>query len=86
MLSQIAASCRQETDQGMLFLPSFPTKEEWSNLVASTNSGFALTGSAARGNLGPVLGLIDIGEAEDSYLFRVSLPGVKRDASKLKIF
>ncbi|KAG6393172.1 hypothetical protein SASPL_147407 [Salvia splendens] len=80
VILQIKASSEQEIDQGMLFLPSCPTKEEWSNLVSSTNGGFAVTGSAARGHLGPVLGLIDIGEAEDSYLFRVSLPGVKRDA------
>ncbi|XP_057763710.1 increased DNA methylation 3-like isoform X2 [Salvia miltiorrhiza] len=81
-LSQITASSGKEIDQGMLFLPSCPTKEEWSNLVSSINGGFALTGSAARGHLGPVLGLIDIGEATDSYLFRVSLPGVKRDANE----
>ncbi|KAL2468564.1 Increased DNA methylation 2 [Forsythia ovata] len=64
---------------GMIFLPSRPSREEWSNLVATIKSGFALTGSAARGQIGPVLGLMDIGESEDSYLFRVSLPGVRRD-------
>ncbi|KAK6159900.1 hypothetical protein DH2020_003281 [Rehmannia glutinosa] len=53
--------------------------EEWSNIVGTIKSGFALTGSAARGYVGPALGLMDIGESEDSYLFRVSLPGVKRD-------
>lgn len=62
-----------------LFLPSRPTKKEWSNIVAATNSGFALTGSAAMGQIGPIMGLVDIGECEDSYLFRMSLPGVKRD-------
>lgn len=85
MLSQNTASSGEVIDEGMIFLPSCPTKEEWSNLVASVNGGFALTGSAARGNPGPVLGLVDIGESEDSYLFRVSLPGVRRDASKFKI-
>ncbi|KAK6139366.1 hypothetical protein DH2020_026874 [Rehmannia glutinosa] len=65
-------------DQGMIFLPSCPSREEWSNIVATIKSGFALTGSAA-GHVGPALGLMDIGESEDSYLFRVSLPGVKRD-------
>ncbi|KAI3473646.1 hypothetical protein Pfo_031076 [Paulownia fortunei] len=63
----------------MIFLPSCPSREEWSNLVATIKCGFALTGSAARGHVGPVLGLMDIGESEDSYLFRVCLPGVRRD-------
>lgn len=67
---------------GMMFLPSRPSREEWSNLVSTIKSGFALTGSAAKGQIGPVLGLMDIGESEDSYLFRVSLPGVRRDESK----
>ncbi|KAF7805133.1 increased DNA methylation 2-like [Senna tora] len=65
----------------MIFLPSHPTKQELSEIVAATKSGFALTGSAAMGKVGPIIGLMDIGECEDSYLFRVSLPGVKRDES-----
>ncbi|PON56541.1 Alpha-crystallin, subunit A [Trema orientale] len=63
----------------VVFLPSLPTKSELSNIVAATKSGFALTGSAAMGRVGPTVGLMDIGECEDSYLFRISLPGVKRD-------
>ncbi|KAG6646560.1 increased DNA methylation 2 isoform X2 [Carya illinoinensis] len=63
----------------IIILPSHPTKKEWTNIVAATKSGLALTGSAATGQVGPVIGLMDIGECEDSYLFRVSLPGVKRD-------
>ncbi|XP_045804407.1 increased DNA methylation 2-like [Trifolium pratense] len=63
----------------VLFLPSRPTKKEWSNVVAATKKGFGLTGSAAMGRVGPIMGLVDIGECEDSYLFRISLPGVKRD-------
>ncbi|KAG8374346.1 hypothetical protein BUALT_Bualt11G0122200 [Buddleja alternifolia] len=66
-------------EEGMIFLSCAPCKEEWSNMVASTKCGFAVSGSAATKNLGPVLGLMDIGESHDSYLFRVSLPGVKRD-------
>lgn len=69
----------EEVGPAMIFLPSHPTKKEWTNIVAATKSGFALTGSAAMGQVGPVIGLMDIGECEDSYLFRVSLPGVKRD-------
>lgn len=81
--SQMTTRTEQDLDHGMIFLPSCPSREEWSNLVATVKCGFALTGSAARGHVGPVLGLIDIGESEDSYLFRVSLPGVRRDESKL---
>lgn len=77
--SQMATGSGDELDQGMVFLPSCPSKEEWSNLVGAIKCGFAVTGSPARGNVGPVLGLMDIGESEDSYLFRVALPGVRRD-------
>ncbi|CAI9102259.1 OLC1v1000501C2 [Oldenlandia corymbosa var. corymbosa] len=62
----------------MIFLPSCPPRKVWNNIVVASG-GFALTGTAAIGNVGPVLGLVDIGENKDSYLFRVSLPGVKRN-------
>ncbi|KAK7858830.1 alpha-crystallin domain-containing protein 22.3 [Quercus suber] len=63
----------------MIFLPSLSTREEWNNAVAATKVGVALTGSAAMGKIGPVVGPMDIGESDDSYFFRVSLPGVTRD-------
>ncbi|KAI8555760.1 hypothetical protein RHMOL_Rhmol05G0199400 [Rhododendron molle] len=66
-------------ESGMVFLPSPPTREEWGNIVNVTRSGYSITGTAAMGHFGPSIGLLDIGECEDSYLFRVSLPGVKRD-------
>lgn len=66
-------------ESGMVFLPSPPTKEEWGNIVNVTRSGSSITGTAAMGHFGPSIGLLDIGECEDSYLFRISLPGVKRD-------
>ncbi|XP_057495214.1 increased DNA methylation 2-like isoform X1 [Actinidia eriantha] len=66
-------------EPGMIFLPSPPTREEWGNIVTATRSGSAITGTAAMGHIGQAIGLLDIGECEDSYLFRVSLPGVKRD-------
>lgn len=74
----------EDLELSIVFLPSRPSEEELSNIVAATKSGFAVTGSAAKGKIGPVLGLLDVGESEDSYLFRVSLPGVKRDESKLQ--
>lgn len=69
----------EEVSPAMIFLPSHPDTQEWDNIIAATRSGFALTGSAAMGQVGPVVGLVDIGECDDSYIFRVSLPGVKRD-------
>ncbi|PHU10084.1 Alpha-crystallin domain-containing protein 22.3 [Capsicum chinense] len=73
------ANSEEDLELSIVFLPSRPSKEEVSNIVAATKSGFAVAGSAAKGKIGPVLGLVDVGESEDSYLFRVSLPGVKRD-------
>lgn len=73
------SSALAELGSDMIFLPSHPTREEWINILNATKSGCALTGSATMGHIGPNIGSIDIGECEDSYLFRVSLPGVKRD-------
>ncbi|CAK9160124.1 unnamed protein product [Ilex paraguariensis] len=80
-LTEMNTSPSQESGPVIVYLPSHPTREEWSNIIGASKRGVALTGSAAMGQIGPVLGLIDIGECEDSYLFRVSLPGVKRDES-----
>ncbi|VFR00132.1 unnamed protein product [Cuscuta campestris] len=63
----------------MLVLPKHPSEEDWSDIVAAAKGGYAITGSAASGQIGSVLGPLDIGECEDAYLFRISLPGVKRD-------
>ncbi|KAI6692473.1 hypothetical protein NL676_020183 [Syzygium grande] len=62
----------------IMYFPSHST-EEWDKLLAAAKSGIGLVGSAAMGRMGPVVGAVDIGECEDSYLFRVSLPGVSRD-------
>ncbi|KAL3538065.1 hypothetical protein ACH5RR_001431 [Cinchona calisaya] len=63
----------------MVFLTSPPTNEEWNNIITATKGGVVLTGSAATGKVGPAIGSVDIGESDDEYLFRVSLPGVVRD-------
>ncbi|KAE8654100.1 cytochrome P450 78A3-like [Hibiscus syriacus] len=42
-----------------------------------------LTGSAKESN-GPSIGLIDIGVSQSAFLFRVALPSIKNDQSKLK--
>ncbi|XP_057502778.1 increased DNA methylation 2-like [Actinidia eriantha] len=77
--AQVDTSIVERFEPGMIFLPSPPTREEWGNIVTATRSGSAITGTAAMGHIGQATGLLDIGECEDSYLFRVSLPGVKRD-------
>lgn len=66
----------------MIFLPSETTKEDLDSVLASTKHGVALTGAAATGTMGPIVGLVDIGVLEDSYYFCVSLPGVSMDKSK----
>ncbi|TYJ12255.1 hypothetical protein E1A91_A11G337100v1 [Gossypium mustelinum] len=63
----------------MIFLPSETTSEDLDSIVACTKHGVALTGAAATGTMGPIIGLVDIGVLEDSYYFRVSLPGVSPD-------
>lgn len=71
-----------KADPGIFFLPSCPNNKERDQMMAASKSGLALTGSAAMGQVGPSIGLVDIGECEDAYMFRVSLPGVKRDWRK----
>ncbi|KAG6750528.1 hypothetical protein POTOM_045024 [Populus tomentosa] len=68
-----------EESPRMVFLPSGAKKEEWNSLVAACKGGLALTGTAAMGQVQQTVGLVDIGECEDAYLFRVSLPGVRQD-------
>nr|XP_043634386.1 increased DNA methylation 2-like [Erigeron canadensis] len=77
--SGMKASALAELKSDMIFIPTPPSREEWANILNATKSGCGLTGSATMGHIGPNIGNIDIGECEDSYLFRVSLPGVKRD-------
>ncbi|KAK9735404.1 hypothetical protein RND81_04G204000 [Saponaria officinalis] len=62
-----------------IFLPYGSTKEERHEILSVTDNGVCLGGSAAAGILSPLLGKIDIGQSDDSYLFRVSLPGVARE-------
>ncbi|XP_076928780.1 increased DNA methylation 2-like [Bidens hawaiensis] len=68
-----------ELGSDMIFFPCKPSQEELVNMMSATKNGCLLTGSATKGQIGHNIGSIDIGECEDSYLFRASLPGVKRD-------
>ncbi|XP_059648545.1 alpha-crystallin domain-containing protein 22.3 [Cornus florida] len=63
----------------LLFLPSCPNKKDWNNIMTATKNGIGLTGSAAMGKVGPIIGSVDVAESEDAYLFRVSLPGVEKE-------
>ncbi|KAK2640505.1 hypothetical protein Ddye_028300 [Dipteronia dyeriana] len=54
-------------------LPYMGPPLDQSNTPSTPRGGVALTGSAAMRQARPILGLVDIGESEDSYLFRVSL-------------
>ncbi|KAL8159514.1 hypothetical protein V2J09_001051 [Rumex salicifolius] len=63
----------------LLYLPYQPTEEELNNVLSVTNNGVMLGGSAATGLIGPVIGKLDIGEDDTTYIFRVSLPGVARE-------
>lgn len=44
------------------------------------------TGTAKQGSAGPPIGLVDIGVSEVAYIFRVSLPGIEKNQSKLSHF
>jgi len=72
----------EKVGTAILVLPSHLSREELDDIVAATKNGVLLTGSLAKAQFGPSIGLVDIGECEDYYLFRVSLPGVKSDESK----
>ncbi|MGV7468040.1 Hsp20/alpha crystallin family protein, partial [Mycobacterium kansasii] len=65
--------------QTYMFLPSGSTVEERLRILSTTDNVVCLGGSAGAGTMSPPLGKIDIGESDDSYLFRVSLPGVARE-------
>ncbi|XP_065846930.1 alpha-crystallin domain-containing protein 22.3-like [Euphorbia lathyris] len=60
-----------------LIRPSSPKKKDWDRIGAFSKNVLFLTGSAATGQMGPSIGRVNICESDDSYLFRVALPGVK---------
>ncbi|XP_057549871.1 increased DNA methylation 2-like isoform X1 [Amaranthus tricolor] len=64
---------------GIVILPSQASRDELKRIGEIVKNAYAVTGSAAKGHIGSVIGLMDIEESEDSYLFRVALPGVKRE-------
>ncbi|MBA0680849.1 hypothetical protein Goari_012526 [Gossypium aridum] len=73
------AEAVEKNSPAMIFLPSQSTREVLNEMIDATNNGVALTGAAATGSMGPLIGKVEIGELKDSYYFRVSLPGVSMD-------
>lgn len=61
----------------MAVLGSVPNMEQW-----SPETSVMLSGTAKKGKVGPSVGLVDIGISKNAYLFRVSLPGIKKDLSQ----
>ncbi|CAL1355259.1 unnamed protein product [Linum trigynum] len=43
-----------------------------------------ITGTASEGRAGPQLGSVDIGVSHEAYLFRVTLPGVRKNHGDVK--
>lgn len=58
----------------MMPLLSIPNVED-----CDSDSSILLDGTARRGTVGPAVGAMDIGISKAAYLFRVALPGVKKD-------
>ncbi|MCO5574495.1 hypothetical protein L7F22_028280 [Adiantum nelumboides] len=63
----------------MLLLSGPPTMERWNSIINAAKPTVVYTGTAAMRQSGPLFGAVDIGEAEDAYIFRAALPGVRRD-------
>ncbi|KAL8099678.1 alpha-crystallin domain-containing protein 22.3 [Apium graveolens] len=70
----------------MVFLPSQSNEGHLERVLGATSHGVAVTGSAALGKVGHPIGSIDISESNDTYLFRVALPGVARDSNTFSWF
>ncbi|XP_065853623.1 increased DNA methylation 3-like [Euphorbia lathyris] len=60
-----------------LMRASSPRKEDWDNIRTFDKNVLFLTGSAATGQMGPSIAHVNICESDDSYFFRVAMPGVK---------
>lgn len=70
----------QSSPRSFIYLQSEPSEEEWHALLSTNPGAVCLSGAAAGGAVGPVVGKMNIGENSTFYNFRVSLPGVARDS------
>lgn len=84
-----AQSSANANPQPAMVYYTIATLEERANLFAATcghsKVGSLLTGTAVMGKVGPPIGAVDILESDTEYLFRVSLPGVAKDAGMFPI-
>ncbi|CAA7019886.1 unnamed protein product [Microthlaspi erraticum] len=71
VISSVSIKVKDEIDESLE--PAKEDNEE--NNVA----GVCVSGAICGAEAGPAMGLVDIGECADAYLFRIALPGVKRD-------
>lgn len=78
------AAKKNNDGPALVLLPTCPTEEETKDILSSSKGVVILTGSAALGKMGPMVGSVDIGESKDEYIFRVSLPGVFTDRYQFK--
>lgn len=83
-----AQSSTNSSPQPAMVYYTIATLEERANLFAATcghsKVGSLLTGTALMGKVGPPIGAVDILESDTEYFFRVSLPGVAKDAENFR--
>lgn len=77
-----SAKKKKNDAPAMVLLPSCPAEEDVKNILSASKGGVILTGSAALGKMGPLIGSLDIGESKDGYLFRICLLGVSTDRNR----
>ncbi|MED6157441.1 hypothetical protein PIB30_023011 [Stylosanthes scabra] len=69
--------CSRRDGPSLMPLLSIPDIDD-----CDEGSSFVLTGTAKSGQCGPPVGVVDVGISKAAYLFRVSLPGVRKDYSQ----
>ncbi|KAI3797313.1 hypothetical protein L1987_32569 [Smallanthus sonchifolius] len=79
MAQQNEVNSLLENQPAMIYLPEQPTEKEMNDIMSASTHGVLVTGSAASGIIGPLMGSFDLSESDDSLLFRVALPGVSND-------
>ncbi|PWA92960.1 Alpha crystallin/Hsp20 domain-containing protein [Artemisia annua] len=77
MAQQNDVNLSLKNQSAMIFLPQ-TTEKELQAVLAVVKHGVAVIGSAAK-TIGPLIGSIDISESDNGFLFRIALPGVKKD-------
>ncbi|CAA7022656.1 unnamed protein product [Microthlaspi erraticum] len=78
MLANKSNDNAEKARSPMILLPSGSIQEVY-DLLSQNKNGVVLTGSAALGKIGHTVGLVDIAVSDETYFFRVSLPGVVRE-------